>query len=477
MLVPALLTGLNDAVTPLGRLDAARMTVPPNPLCGVIVTVVVALFPCATLMLPGDAERLKFGTTTVRVIVALWLKLPEVPVTFIVDVPATTVAPAVSVKMLVPALLTGLNDAVTPLGRLDAARVTVPLKPLCGVIITVVVALFPCTTLTLPGDAERLKFGTTTVRVIVRLWLKLPEVPVTFMVDVPATTEAPAVRVKVLVPVLLTRLNDAVTPLGKPDAVRLTLPLKPPCGVIVRVLVPLLPCVTPRVLGDAERLKFGTVIVRPMVVEVLVLPEVPVTVTVTVPAVAELLAANVRVLVPVVPAGLNEAVTPFGRPDAARLTLLVKPYCGLIVIVLPPLFPCARLRLAGDAERLNVGVPSERTIGALLVKVPEVPVTMTTVVPGDADLLAANVTVLEPAVLGELNEAVTPLGRPDTDRLTVPLKPFCGLTVTLLLTLVPGEKECISGDAESVNPGAVDIEVRSSMRDWPAGVPQPVARS
>jgi len=67
------------------------------------------------------------------------------------------------------------------------------------------------------------------------------------------------------------------------------------------------------------------------------LPEVPVIVTVAVPVVAVLLAVSVSVLLPVVLAGLNEAVTPLGRPEADRLTLPVNPLAGFTVIVDVPL--------------------------------------------------------------------------------------------------------------------------------------------
>jgi hypothetical protein len=50
-------------------------------------------------------------------------------------------------------------------------------------------------------------------------------------------------------------------------------------------------------------------------------------VTVAFPKVAELLAVSVSVLVEVVLAGLNEAVTPLGNPEADRLTALVNPFC------------------------------------------------------------------------------------------------------------------------------------------------------
>jgi len=70
-------------------------------------------------------------------------------------------------------------------------------------------------------------------------------------------------------------------------------------------------------------------------------------VTGTVPAVAALLAANVKTLLAKV------AVTPLGRPVAAKLTALVKPPEGVIVIVSVPLAPCATVRLLGVAARVK----------------------------------------------------------------------------------------------------------------------------
>ena len=67
-----------------------------------------------------------------------------------------------------------------------------------------------------------------------------------------------ALSVRTLVFVVLAGLNaEAVTPLGRPETDRATLPLKPFSGATVMVLVPLAPCVTVRLLGIAERLKFG----------------------------------------------------------------------------------------------------------------------------------------------------------------------------------------------------------------------------
>ena len=79
--------------------------------------------------------------------------------------------------------------------------------------------------------------------------------------------------------------------------------------------------------------------------------DVPLMVTVDVPVVAAALAVSVNVLVLVVLFGLNEAVTPLGKPEADKLTLPVKPFCGATVIVLVPMVPCTMVMLAGDAER------------------------------------------------------------------------------------------------------------------------------
>jgi hypothetical protein len=91
--------------------------------------------------------------------------------------------------------------------------------------------------------------------------------------------------------------------------------------------------------------------VRAIVAEFDKLPDVPVMVTVTVPVVAVLLAVSVNVLVLAVLLGLKDAVTPLGSPDADKLTLLLKPFCGVTVIVLVPAVPCVIVKLLGEAER------------------------------------------------------------------------------------------------------------------------------
>ena len=57
-------------------------------------------------------------------------------------------------------------------------------------------------------------------------------------------------------------------------------------------------------------------------------PDVPLTVTGTVPVVPVGLAVRVRVLVVLVGFGLNPAVTPLGKPAAERVTLPLKPFAA-----------------------------------------------------------------------------------------------------------------------------------------------------
>lgn len=188
--------------------------------------------------------------------------------------------------------------------------------------------------------------------------VRLPEVPVIVTVAVPGDAELAALSVSVLVLVVvaLVGLNDAVTPVGRPDAARATAPVKPFCGVIEMVLVPLAPCTMLTLAGDAAMVNAE----RPVTVSdrraVLVkLPEVPVIVIVDVDEAAELLAVSVSVLLVLAVAGLNDAVTPAGRPDAARFTAPLKPFCALIVIVLAPLAPAVIASVDADEDRPKEG--------------------------------------------------------------------------------------------------------------------------
>jgi hypothetical protein len=80
---------------------------------------------------------------TVSVKVAVWVRLPDIPVTVTVAEPTVAVLKAVSVNTLLLVALAGLKDAVTPAGRPLAERATDPLKLLSGVTVMVLVPLAP----------------------------------------------------------------------------------------------------------------------------------------------------------------------------------------------------------------------------------------------------------------------------------------------------------------------------------------------
>lgn len=160
---PVTLVGLNEVVTREPCPLALKLTVPVNPFTAPIVIVEVPAFPRVTVILAGESEIVKFGVPpdefTVSVMVVVWVRLPEVPVMVTVDVPTAAVAVAVNVTELVDVVGLVPNAAVTPLGKPEAERVTLPVKPPVGVTVMVLLAFDPWVTLTLPGDADREKFG------------------------------------------------------------------------------------------------------------------------------------------------------------------------------------------------------------------------------------------------------------------------------------------------------------------------------
>jgi hypothetical protein len=132
----------------------------------------------------------------------------------------------------------------------------------------------------------------------------------------------------------------------------------PPAGAgPLIVTVPVADCTPPitlvgfRVTEDTVG-RGGGVTVRVIVVVFVKPPDEPVIVTVAVPVVAVLPVASVNVLVVVAGFGLNDAVTPLGRPEADKVTLPLNPFCGVTVIVLVPLVPWVMLRTLGAADMM-----------------------------------------------------------------------------------------------------------------------------
>lgn len=101
-----------------------------------------------------------------------------------------------------------------------------------------------------------------TVSAMVVLAVVLPLVPVTVTVTGPpvvAVLLADSVNTLELVEDV--GLKEAVTPLGVPVAVNVTLPVNPFAGVTVTVSVALLPCVTESVDAERDSVKLGEVVV------------------------------------------------------------------------------------------------------------------------------------------------------------------------------------------------------------------------
>ena len=151
-----------------------------------------------------------------------------VPVMVAVNVPGAAVWLAVKVSVRVPVALTeaGLNAAVTPDGCPEALRLTVPVKPLMPVTVTVVLPEPPGARVTVAGltDSEK----SVTVKVSDAVRTRLPQVPVMVRGYVPGGVLPPTLNVAVLLPEPDTEdgENKTLVPLGRPDAERLTVPLK-----------------------------------------------------------------------------------------------------------------------------------------------------------------------------------------------------------------------------------------------------------
>lgn len=176
--------------------------------------------------------------------------------------------------------------------------------------------------------------------------------------------------------------------------------------------------------------------VRLIATVVLRLPDLPVIVTVDVPAAAEGAAVSVRIALAGVDPALNKPVMPAGRPEMLTVTALAKPFCGVRVRVLLPVAPCGMLSAVGEADKMNVGCGvMVSAIVVLLVVLPELPITVTVEYPGAVLAAALNVRVVVRVADAALNVAVIPAGKPVTEKATVPLKLVCGVTVMVLVAL------------------------------------------
>lgn len=117
-----------------------------------------------TLIVVGDALRVKLpddAPVTVSETVAVFMRLPDVPVTVILYVPFAVEEATIIFMMEVPAptIEVGLKLTVTPAGWPVADKEIVELKPLVTVVVIVEVSEFPFVTDTEVGDTETSKPG------------------------------------------------------------------------------------------------------------------------------------------------------------------------------------------------------------------------------------------------------------------------------------------------------------------------------
>jgi hypothetical protein len=107
------------------------------------------------------------------------------------------------------------------------------------------------------GFAAKVKLGCgatvvgLTVNVTDVAACSVPLVPVMVTVLVPTLAVLLAASVRLVEPVAVGGLKVAVTPLGKPLAVKPTLPVNPPEAATVRVVLTLAPCASVSVAGLA----------------------------------------------------------------------------------------------------------------------------------------------------------------------------------------------------------------------------------
>lgn len=176
-LVPVAPGAVNSTVTPLGSPNAENVTPLLKPFCEVTVTIPAADAPRGNPRLAGRRDSVKFGSVMVSTMVVVLVSGPETPVTVTVAIVAVAV-PALKVRVLLPVVLDGLKVAVTPLGKPDTPKATVPLKPFLPITLMVLLLLPARGTVTLPAEEVRLKLGITTVNAMVVVLFRLPAAPV-----------------------------------------------------------------------------------------------------------------------------------------------------------------------------------------------------------------------------------------------------------------------------------------------------------
>jgi hypothetical protein len=123
---------------------------------------------------------------------------------------------------------------------------------------------------------------------------------------------------------------------------------------------------------------------------------------------------------------------------AVNETLPAKPPEPEIVMRSVVVPPCVTETLGAFGASTMLGAAF--TVNAIVVEadtLPAVPLMVTVAAPVAAVLLAVSVTTLDPVVGLVANTAVTPLGKPEAERVTLPVNPGAPVTVTVSVALAP----------------------------------------
>ncbi len=238
------------AVTPVGSPVIATEIVPVKEFSAVANALTGEPVAPATIVSDvGETVSEKSGgggaAETVNATVAEWLSVPDVPVKVTAALPATAVAPAVSVMFCtVPGVSASVAGfAVTPVGSPLMATETVPLKEFIAVARTLTgEPVAPATIVSDVGETVSEKSGgggaAETVNATVAEWLSFPDVPVSVTVALPVAAVVPAVSVTVCAaPGVNERVAGlAVTPVGNPLMATATVPVKPFNGTALTLI-------------------------------------------------------------------------------------------------------------------------------------------------------------------------------------------------------------------------------------------------
>jgi hypothetical protein len=171
------------------------------------------------------------GATTVMAKEAVWVRLPEVPVSVAVEDPAAVPVGAVRVSVAaVPGVrVMGDGCAVTPAGKPAIATCTLPENPFCAVARRDTVAGAPsAVTFTDDGVVLRVKLGVA-ASTVSEAWV-LAVCPFTVVLNVTVAVAAVADEAAVnvsgsAVPGVADKVEgEIVTPVGRPDTVIVAAP-------------------------------------------------------------------------------------------------------------------------------------------------------------------------------------------------------------------------------------------------------------